>query len=249
MRRLLIFGFVLFAGFVLLRFPADVAAGWFAPDTVTVYGARGTVWSGEADAIDTGVPGVVLGATEWDIGPAWLLTGRVRGRLHTRLGDSALRTGFSKPLVGDALRLMDLNAILTLEALPRNVLPQPARGRLGMSFEELDLDAMWPVAATGSVDLVDVEVIQGRRVVLGSFEILFDGTTDPERGLIGRVADTDSTLSVTGTLALGADRSYLFEGGAKAGAETPADISQALTFLGTPEPDGTVGLSFAGTLD
>lgn len=249
MRPWLIFGVVLFLAFVLLRFPADVATGWLAPEAVTVYGARGTIWDGEADAIDIGVPGLMLETTEWRIRPAWLLTGRVRGRLHARFGDNALRTGFSRPLLGDRLRLFDTNGILNLETLPRQLLPQTARGRVGVSFEDLLLDALWPVAVTGSVDLVDVEVVQGRRVALGSYEILFDGSVDPERGVVGRVAATDSTLSVTGSLSLGANRAYLFEGDAKAGPDTPADISQALTFLGTPAPDGSVALSFSGTVN
>lgn len=249
MRRLIIFGIALYALFILRQFPADVALAWFSPQSVTVHNASGSVWSGEAQAIETNVPGLTLGQTSWQISPLWLLTGRVRGEINSRFADSAIRTGFSKPFIGSGLKLSNANGIVTLDTLPKSLLPMPAEGRVGVSFDRLVLKNLWPHAVAGTVDLVDLAVVQGQRIELGSFEILFDGEQDTQGAVTGTVADTDSTLTVSGYLTLGNDRTYLFEGFAKASAQTPSDIADGLQFLGTPDADGNVALSFAGTIE
>ncbi|MFK7886192.1 MAG: type II secretion system protein N [Gammaproteobacteria bacterium] len=248
MRRLIILGVVLYALFIARQFPADVVAGWVLPDTVKVYGIRGSIWNGSADAVDPGAADIVLGDTQWTISPWWLLTARAKGTLSTDLSESSrVEAGFSKPFFGSKLHLTDIQGILKLDALPVAMRPNQVNGNVGLSFESLTLDKMWPAAAQGSVDLVNLKVARPRAIDLGSFEIVFDGqSSDP---LTGTVSDTRSGLNIDGTLALATDQSYLFEGNALATPEADSAVAEALQFLGPINTDGTVALSFSGTVE
>jgi len=249
MRSLIAVGFVVYLFFVARNFPADVAVSWFVPDTATVYGVEGRVWEGSATAIDPGIaPGLQFGATRWTVSPLWLLTLRASGTFSTQLGEnSRINTAFSKPFFGQKLKLSETQGILDLTALPAALRPSQVSGKVGMTFDSLTLDALWPVNATGSVDLVDLQLSRPTSAKLGSFEVLFDGG-DGET-LVGQVADTDSDISLEGTLTLAADRSYLFDGTALAGAGADRNVADALQFLGAVNSEGRVELRFDGTVD
>ena len=121
------------------------------PDSVTIYSASGTVWDGRAEAIAP-PGGITLGATDWRVSGFWLLTGRLKGDFSTQLDDtSRLNGGFSKPLLGQSLSLSDAQGILDLALIPANLRPNGVTGRVGLSFDHIDLDAMWPRSAQGSI--------------------------------------------------------------------------------------------------
>ncbi len=245
MRRLIIAAVLFYVLLVLHHFPADVAAHWVLPESVKVYGIEGTIWSGSAEQVDPGAAGIVLGDTRWTINPLSVLTARASGTLSTQLDErSRLNTSFSKPFFGQSLALSDTQGIIDLSAVPAALRPNQVAGRVGLSFDTLRLDAMWPTRAQGSVDLVDLQLSRPSQIDLGSFEIVFDGS-----GVVGKVADTDSDISVNGELSLAADRSYLFEGSALAGPNANRNIADALQFLGAQDADGRVALSFSGTVD
>lgn len=248
MRRLIIFGVVLYALFIVRQFPAAVVAGWVVPENVKLYGVRGSIWNGSADAVDPGAAGVVLGESQWTVSPLWLITGRAKGTLATELNESSrVEAGYSKPFLGKKIHLSDIQGILKLDSLPVAMRPNQVNGNVGLSFESLTLDDMWPAAAQGSVDLVNLQLSRPRSVELGSFEVVFDGqSTDP---LVGKVSDTRSGLTIDGTLSLSSDRSYLFEGNALATPDADRSIADGLQFLGATNTDGSVALSFSGTVE
>ena len=246
-RHLLLLGVTVYAFAVLRQFPADVAVGWFAPDNVKLYGVSGSVWDGRAEAIAP-PGGLTLGVTDWQVSGLWLLTGRLKGSLGTQLDDSSrINTDFSKPFLGSSLALSDAQGIVDLAVVPANLRPNGVTGKVGLSFEQLQLDNFWPLSAEGSVNLVDLRLQRPRGIELGTFELLFDGQS--EDPLLGQVTDTRSDISINGTLSLATDRSYLFEAKATAGPGANRDVADALPLLGPSEPDGSVSLSFSGTVE
>ncbi|MFK8018068.1 MAG: type II secretion system protein N [Gammaproteobacteria bacterium] len=250
MRKLILAGVLLYVFLVARDFPADVVAGWFVPEPVKVYGVSGSVWSGSAEAIDPGQAGsgLTLGATSWTISPLWLLTARLRGTLSTQFDEgSRLNTAFSKPLIGKTLKLSKAQGILDLAALPEPMRPNQVVGRVGLSFESLTLDAMWPVGADGTVDLVNLNLTRPTSVELGSFEVVFSDADDSE--ITGIVADTDSEIEVEGTLSIKPDRSYFFTGSALAGPDADSNVARSLPFLGIPDDSGRVALTYEGTIE
>lgn len=245
-RPLILLGIAVYLLALFRQFPADVATGLFVPEELKLYGVSGTVWNGRADAVAP-PGGLTLGATDWQVSPLWLLTGRVKGEFGTQLDDtSRLNAGFSKPFLGNALALTDAQGILNLDLLPAEMRPNGVTGRVGMSFDRIVLDAMWPQEAQGSINLVDLSVQRPRRIELGTFEVSFDGTT--EDPLVGAITDTRSDISIDGTLALAQDRSYLLEARLMAGPNADPDVAQTLTFLGEENADGSVDVSYPGTV-
>lgn len=231
---------------VLWRFPAALAAHWFAPDTLTLYGVSGSVWNGRAAAVSAG-SNVTLGATDWTIGPLWLLTGRVKGTFGTGLdASSRIQSGFSKPFVGDGFVLSDLQGIVDLSALPSDLRMNGATGRIGLAFDRVQLDAMWLDTLEGSVSIVQLALSRPRAIDLGTFELTFDGqSSDP---IIGLLSDTASDISIEGTLSLGLDRTWVLDARALAGPNADRDVRDALPLLGAREADGRTALSFSGTV-
>lgn len=247
MRRLIFLGLAVYLLVVVRQFPANVAVNWFAPEGVGIHGVTGTVWEGSAEAISSGAP-VTLGETDWTVSALWLLTGRVKGTLATQLSDtSRLNTRFSKPFLGDGLALSDTQGILDLNVLPAELRTNGVVGRIGLAFDSVDLNAMWPTSVAGSVDLVDLSITRPRRVELGSFEVVFDGQS--EDPVVGKVTDTRSDIKINGTLSLAQDRSYAFEGQALAGPGADRNVADTLPLLGPSDEEGRVTLGFSGTID
>lgn len=246
-RNLVLLGVAIYFFVLLKQFPADVAVGLAAPDSVKLYGVSGTIWDGRAEAIAP-PGGLTLGQTDWRVSGLWLLTGRLKGEFGTQLDDTSRLNGqFSKPLLGQSLSLSNAQGILDLALLPADLRPNGVTGRVGLSFDRVALDALWPTAAQGSINLVDLTLARPSRIELGTFEVSFDGSS--EDPLVGTVTDTRSDISVDGTLTLAADRSYVFDAMAAAGPGANRQVADALPMLGPTEPDGRVSMSFSGTVD
>lgn len=237
MRRYLIFGLLVYAYFLLTGCPADVALRWAAPDSVTFHDVQGTLWNGSAAAVSAG--DIVLQDTTWDVSALRLLTGRVSADVKSRMGDSRVNARVAKPFLGKRLYLYNLRGIVQLDSLPPGTLQAQISGRVGLNFESLSLNDMWPVDAVGSVDFVETVLSEmGEQVDIGSFSATFDGVVTEDNAVLAVLADTDSPLEIGGTFKLTPDFGYVLDATVKAKPDAPRMLADNLQFVGPSVGDG-----------
>ncbi len=242
-RTLALLGVAAYAAFLVATLPARLAVDWFAPDTVTVAGLQGTVWSGSASAIAAG--DVRLGRTTWSSRPLSLFLARARFHVETQYAGGTVLGNVAFG-VGGSVFLDDVTGVLPLAGAER-VVPNipPVTGRLGVSLASARLADGWPLQADGTIDLINVAVLAPTRFDLGTFQVEFD--PDSSEPLVGRVSDVQSSLGLRGELRLGADRAYDIDVTISPDPSLP-EVIEALNFLTGPAgPDGH-RFTYAGAL-
>lgn len=238
-RSLLLIGIAAYILFTIISFPATVALGWFAPDEIQTSNVRGTAWSGHADTVLT--PHVILTDATWTVRPLSLLTAKLGFHLNANIDDGVIDTIVSLS-PGGSIRLSELTGVLPIGIFPKIAPSVTIDGRLGLTFEELVIEDQWPVDARGTVDIVELQVVEPAAESLGNYEVLFSGAGDA--GLEGLITDNGGPLEVEGRLYLPGDRQWQVRGNAKPTSSASAQVSQALGFLGTRNTDGSYKLVY-----
>jgi hypothetical protein len=251
LRSWITLGLLAYVAFALSLFPAASAYRWFAPPQLRLAAVEGTLWSGRA-ALGSAA-GLGLNDIRWRLDPLGLLTGRLSGRLETRLADGFVRTSFSASLGG--LTLSNLQATTSLAGV-RPLLPPTLRSTEGMAslqLQRFELDDGWPVDAVGAVRLAQLAVrppISGARqplLELGGYRL--DLADTGGEGLSGTIEDTGGPLEVAGTITLGTDRTYRLEGVVRPRPGAPAQLVQGLALMsGEPDAAGKRKFALSGSL-
>jgi general secretion pathway protein N len=242
-----------YLAFVVSQFPAAAALRWLAPPEFRAAGLQGTVWSGSAALAS--VPGLPMRELRWTLGRWPILTGRLSGHISARLADGFVDSAFSASLWGVGSGSVTLrNAQLSTSfAALRDVLPvRGARGLLSLDFDEIVLENTWPIGATGSLRISELEVepfagAGNTMIELGAYDIDFTGA-DAD-AVTAVLADAGGPLEVAGTLRLSRDRAYDLEGYVRARPGAQRELVQGLSIM-LPEPDasGRRPFSFPGSL-
>lgn len=245
-RTLLVVGLIVFVAVLALNLPASLLVSRLPP-SITLEEPYGSIFSGGAAGLTAN--GTPLGALEWTFRPLSLL-GLAPG-YHVVLtapngraeGDVAWRTGGRLAL--DALHV-DL-PLETISAAAGQPVTLGGRGRVQATLRHAELNAGWPVAVDGQLTLGDL-VPPMLSQPIGSFVVAFPAPAAPADGALhARVSDAGGPLGVTGDLALKPDRTYVLEGRLTLRPGAPADLSQALAMLGTPDARGERPFSIGGT--
>ncbi len=240
-----LFGAACLVLFLIATLPARILSGPAADLGVTLINPTGTVWSGAATALAGS--GLSLQQPSWQLRPLALLTGRLGGTVEAELSGGFIRVTGATSASGDA-RITELEAAGPLGPLA-SVLGLPtAGGEYSARLSLLEISGGWPVAAVGEIRLGNIPLGLTRDAPgTGSFAADFQQSEPAER-LVGELKDLGGALEVSGSLVLSRPRSYEVSGKARARADAPAQIREALVLLGPQDAQGRRDFSLAGTL-
>jgi general secretion pathway protein N len=239
-------GLALLAVFVLIvaltvLFPARVAYQWASPPFLALSGIHGTVWNGGAREFSTN--GVYLRELSWKIRP-WRL---VTGTLHYDISGSPVSGFFeSEVTVGlsGKVTLQNLSASVPLAMFEKAAAIPGLRGSASLQFERLELVNGRPAAMDGNVSVANLLVPMISRSPLGGYKADF---FTQNNGIIASVEDVGGVVDLAGSLQVGTDKSYKFDGLVAPQANTPDELRQQLRFLGAPNERGQYVLPLEGT--
>jgi Type II secretion system (T2SS), protein N len=223
-------------------------ASWFSaalPPQVRCDELGGSIWHGEC--LGLRVQDAAFGDATWNFAPASALRGRLAGDVDVR-GDALnvradLDTNFSG--IGE-LRNVALRLVLDPALLPQ--LPRDQRGTVTANLERLALaSGHAPSAVQGTLELRDLRQVGANPMELGSYQVKFDGSAQPDGSIVGKLRDLGGPFIVDGTLTLTAPNSYVVQGyitGRTAAAER---VVREITLGAMPDASGRSSLSFEGT--
>jgi Type II secretion system (T2SS), protein N len=223
-------GVLVFLVVLLLALPAS----WFAsylPPQAQCTDLGGSIWHGECLGLK--VQGAPLGDATWNFAAGSALRGKLSG-LDTRF------TG-----VGE-LRNVTLQFTLDPALVPQ--LPRDQRGKVSANLKRVSLGPNQALnAIDGTIELRDLQQVGANAMELGSYQVTFDGTTQPDGSVVGKVKDLGGPYIVDATLKLAAPNGYLVQGyitGRTAAAES---IVREITLGAMPDASGRSQFSFEGS--
>jgi hypothetical protein len=243
---LIVFGVLVFAGFVVARLPAS----WVLPGPqsgMTCTDADGTIWNGTCTGLV--VQQQPVGDLSWEVHAMRLLAGKINVDIVvTRPTGSArgnVETGFDKKITA-----RDIEADLPLDQELTSGLPpnfQGLRGKLHAQIAYLRVEGQAIKAIEGVVEAHDLTDGQGAGAKpWGSYSVTFP---PPTAGApLGQLKDLGGgPLAVEGTLKLTPEPGIDLEGLVAARPSAPADLVADLRYLGSPDAQGRRPFSVATT--
>ena len=242
---LALLGVLVFVVLLVATLPARVLVDRIP--AVQASGVGGSLWSGHAQTLS--IQGVVLGRAQWRLFALPLFLGQLKIQADVNppggQGTAHCIITFRRDVT-----CSQVDASLPLQSLQMRHLPQGWSGRLVADLSHLAVKQGWPVAATGRIDVQDVQKMAGAGLSpFGSFRVEFPAhDIDPAQGLVGALTDTGGPLSVVGTLRLAPDRTYVIDGRVAARGGAPAEVARAIEYLGLPDAQGRREFSVAGSL-
>jgi general secretion pathway protein N len=242
MKRLIVAGILVLAVVLLATFPARVAYQWLAPPELQLSGISGSIWNGHATeglAAD-----VYLTDIHWRFRPASLFRGNLTYEAAAKPVGGSLMTDVSVATDGSII-LTDLSGGVPLDLVLPQFQAQGISGDLSLAFDRLVLRNGIPVAATGSVTVVDLFAPYLSAGVLGDFQLVFATTPD---GISATLDDLAGVLDVSGNVDLSPDRHYRVQGLVKARPAAPPSVEAQLRVLGSPDDNGMRYFATEGVL-
>jgi len=243
---LILFGVLVFAGFVVARLPAS----WVLPGPksgVTCADADGTIWSGTCTGLT--VQQQPVGDLSWELHAARLLAGKLNADIviarPTGTAQGNVEVGFDK-----TINARDVKADLPLDrelvaALPPNL--RGLRGKIHAELAHVRVQGQTLKAIQGVVQADDLRDGDGSNAQRwGSYSLTFPPSTggDPT----GQLRDLGGgPLAVEGTLRLTPEPGFDLEGLVTARPTAPPELAKDIQFLGSPDAQGRRPFSLAGT--
>lgn len=246
LRGLVALGVGAFIVLLAVTFPAQIVTGQLARAGVVLGGVSGSLWQGRAASLQAG--GIRLGELTWDLHVLKLLTARAAANISLRQND-AFATGEVVALPTGRVELTDFSASWPLAQLSGGGIPSGWTGMLTLRLDELALDNGVPAAITGTIDILQLVGPANRPAALGSYRVIFPAPeVSPGEGqVVGTLQDSEGPIAVNGTVRLGPGRSYELGGLIATRPGAPADVVNALQYLGEPDGEGRRPFSIAGT--
>ena len=236
-------GITAFALTLLATLPAGVVAR-FLPPAITLGMTDGTLWKGSADAL--AVRGQPLGGLQWTLRPLSLLIGRLAfdGKLIRSDGQASGRVTLG---IGGRLGARDLELHLPLSGLPAGIAPRGWRGVVHARLQSFELAPKSAPRIVGAIELRGLQAPPPGGAAIGSYAVTFPEKPAPGGKLVGQIKDLEGPMQVSGTVTIGADRSYVIEGMVAPRAGASQAVTDTLRFLGAPDAQGRRPFSLAGT--
>ena len=239
---LIVFGVLVFAGFVVARLPAS----WVLPGPksgMSCTDADGTVWNGSCTGLV--VQQQPLGDLAWEIHPLRMLAGKINADLVMTRPTGSIRanveSGFDKKIVArDVLADVPLDQEL-VSGLPPDL--RGLRGQIHAQLAYLRVDGQIIRAIEGVIEIHDL--VDGSQK-WGSYSVTFP---PPTAGIpVGQLKDLGTgPLAVEGSLKLTPAPGFDLEGLVAARPSAPADLVQNLRVLGSPDAQGRRPFSMEST--
>ncbi len=238
--------------FLLITFPADRAysmAKSMMPN-VALYGVRGTVWAGEADAVVL-KDKQPLREFEWTVLPWHILMGRLAADVkfdNNRTWVNA-RVAYSvtgKVIVSRLSGQLDGEALQSL--LPNN-LPMKLGGLFRMNVDEVvySPEQQTLLAAEGQVNWQNASIKVMQEAKIGDFQLIM---TTTDAGVHGAFTDVNNEgpLMVQGDVVLSPEKQYELNAKLKVRDAARQDLVQSLRFIGRADAQGFVVFNKKGEL-
>lgn len=242
---------LVFIVFLIMQFPAGQAYALLAGQlgNIKLYEPEGTVWQGQAKALD--VDNQRLHNVEWQLKPWSVVLGRLNIDWSFDNGN-AYGSGTAGLGLGSVIKLSSVKASLPGTMVQPYLPDMPAKlsGVFNVELEELYYDKSTAVLRSIEGELVwqNAAITVLNEMPLGEFQ--FTMTTD-DAGIAGRLKETEtSDLLAEGQLLLATDNSYKFDAILK--VRNPAerrDLAQGMSFIGRLDAEGQIKLNYSGQLD
>lgn len=232
--------------FAIVTLPASVLLGQLQPAGITAAGVEGTAWNGSAQVMR--LQGANLGSVEWDLHALALFALKIQADVRITRPEGFAQSQVSLQRSGP-VEFQGLTASLPLSVLS-NFAPGGWTGTVNLRFDELILDNGWPIAATGTAEVIDLSSANQRSPISGSYKLTFPApdTSAPADALVGALSDLGGPLQISGELQLKPDRSYLIKGVVAARPDAPRALANQLQILGPADAQGRRQFALEGTM-
>lgn len=242
-RVLIAIGILLYLCFAIATLPARAVLPRVLPETITLDGIDGSVWSGSAQSIRSGKFSAT--AIHWD----FELLRLFRLQLAYAI-DLQIPGGFARGVVAmqpGAIALSDFSASLPVAELARLIAPMNLQGQASIEIASARLVEQWPTRLDGVIRFGKIRLQQAAEIELGDYQLVFDPADASAEAIIGKVSDLDATLDVSGNVRLLPQRGYEVDLRVVPGDAERERFDRMLRLVPKDE-DGRYQLSLAGSL-
>ncbi len=242
---LLLVVLLLLAALVLAFLPARLALDFVGDRLGPVHlgEVSGTLWNGQSNPAS--INGEPVGVLSWKLSPLSLLGARVdayvvlRGDAYN--GDSAVSVRRDR-----SVRVRDLNLRFPARRL-EPMLDIPAlvlRGEVQVAITQAELHGGFPTSINGRATWKDAAVAGSAEALFG--DLVTDFSSSASGGLDGTISDSGGPLQAQGSYHAGLT-GYSADISLRARDGNP-QVTEALQYIGQPQPDGSARLEVRGTL-
>lgn len=244
--RLVLAGLVVYFIFLIVNLPASVLFTQLAKRGIQASTITGTLWHGRAGNVQVGV--LQLGTAEWQLRFLPLFVGKLAADVKLTPVKGFAQGAVSLSLGGTVV-FNEFSASLPLESVVgAGGLPGGWTGTVQAKLGRLVLKDNWPVAAKGTLDIIDLAGPARQPINIGAYRVTFAGEQQKDV-LTGALQDAPgAAIAVNGTLKFAAGRSYELDTLVAARPNTPESIAQSMQALGPPDAQGRRPFSVAGSM-
>jgi hypothetical protein len=232
---------------MLINLPAAVLIAPLAKRGIQTSNTEGSIWHGQVGGLRVGV--LNLGNAEWRLRFLPLFIGQLAADVKLTQPNGYAEARVSAALTG-RLTLSNVSASMPVQSiLGTGGLPGGWVGTAQVKFSELVLKGGWPIAAHGTLDMIDLTGPAQQASNIGAYRLQFPAANATADALTGSLTSLESAaIDVAGTLKFNSDRSYQLDAQVAARANTPPNIAQGMQILGAPDARGRRPFSVSGTL-
>ena len=223
-------------------------ASWFAgslPSQVRCRELGGSIWHGECLGLT--FSGAALGDATWNFTPTRAFVGRLTGDVAVSGGALDARGELDTSFGGvGELHKVSVSFALDPALLPQ--LPRDQRGHIVAELNRVELGS-GPAARAidGRIELTNLRQVGAQPMELGSYEVIFDGSTGPQGQVPGKVRDIGGPYIVDATVTLTPPDAYLVQGYITGRTAEAERIVREITLGAPPDNSGRSTFSFEGT--
>jgi general secretion pathway protein N len=245
-QKLLLLGALAYAIFLVTVIPARLVFDRLASYGVKASAVEGSIWNGRARGMQVGV--LTLGDVAWQLKFFPLFTGRLLADTQLMRSDGSAKAAVSASFSGRVV-LSRVSADLPIDAIVGSGgLPGGWRGKIKAQMPEVALENGWPVAAKGTIEVVDLTGPAQQPADIGSYRLTFPGGNTSDKTVVGKLEDLQAAIAANGELKLSPGRAYVLDVHVAARPNAPESLKQGMQYLGAPDAQGRRPFSVSGTL-
>lgn len=237
--------------FVLLRAPAKHAIAYASPHIAptVISEPQGSVWQGQAAMAVH--PQITLKNIAWDYRAlASLFSGpgvSVSGNTNNGQFDLLAHVPWSQITQTGSVKLRDINAIVPLSDLPLPAIARsfPISGDVILRLNTVTLEQQWPVAANGQIAVAGLQFNDKETWQLGT--LVADIDTE-DTGIKATLSSDSDYIQLQGIATLGHNGGYQVTADLNISDKLPVVLRTMLAASGKRQANGSIRLSFTGTL-
>ena len=247
--RYVLFGVLLYAVFLVVTFPADVAYGYWKHyfgkrEPVVLTTLSGSIWSGKAGASRIGSQ--MFDSLQWRFHPLSLFLGKIEVQWEFRVEEGYGKGNTGMNLMGKVYmnKVDGLLPMMPIAKLARMDALKPG-GALGVNLDSVQLKGQVPTNITGNLTWHTAEVTLLKPMPLGNLSVSFETADDTIKGVL---SDDGGPLQVQGLVSLTPAGDYDLN--LSLGVRDPkqTDLANALRSLGRPDNSGKYKIKRSGKL-